>query len=137
MKTFLTALAAAAVIPNCALARPSATGEPAAALPTKIACDLFVSNKITGAGAEERREASLVLTERGFFATVKLSAEGLLLQGGAHVSTSPSRSPSLTLSITNERTMKHLAFTLAEGLRSNLTAENENHKAHLSCALED
>lgn len=136
MKTILAALITAAVIPNCALARPSVTGEPAA-LPTKIACDLFVSNKITGAGAEERREASLVLTERGFFATVKLSAEGLLLQGQAHVSTNPTRLPGLTLSISNERTMKHMAFSLSEGLRSKITAENETHKAHLSCALEE
>ena len=136
MKTLFVALLTAAVVPNCALAGPSATGEPSNG-PTKISCLLFVSNKATGAGAEEKREASLVLTERGYFAMASLSAEGLLLQGSGHVSTDPGRSPSLTLSISNEATMKHLAFTRAEGLRSNLTAESETHKAFLSCAFKD
>lgn len=127
MKTSLLSLLAATLIPNFAFA----------SFPTKLACDLFVSNKITGAGAEERREASLVLSEKGFFANVSFSAEGLLLQGKAHVSTNPARVPTITLAVSNESTMKHLAFSLSEGLRTNITTENETHKAHLSCGLEE
>ena len=134
MRTLTLAILAAAVIPNCAFARPTTTGEPFTG-PTRLVCKFFVSNKTTGAGAEEQKESSLVLTERGLFATNRLSAEGLLLQGGAHVSLHPARAPSITLSISHESSMKHIAYSLSDGWKSSVTAENDSHKAHISCQL--
>lgn len=103
--------------------------------PAKLECDLFVSNKTTGAGVLEKKEIPLRSTPYGQHANVMLRSENLTLMGQVYQSKDRSQPPRLNLFVWKDLSMIQVARADADGNNASVQAETDEHKASIVCRV--